>query len=108
MHTPGPWQALCGHIRAMGDTREIVQVQGPGYDEEDSANLHLIAASPDLLAALRAARKHNEDAPQTEYDGRMENGCCFDDNCKPKGETCPRVALLAQIDAAIAKAMGSR
>jgi hypothetical protein len=98
-HTPGPWEfvpkltASENHkgffIRAQKATRDgkwaLADVQ-PG-DEDGrigTANARLIAAAPDLLAALQVARGYVDD-----HQGRHS------------------VADLEMVDAAIAKATGS-
>lgn len=65
-HTPGPWFVFesrktlqVGTAPAPGETRYAV-VHWAGFDatdkplKEQAANAHLIAAAPDLLAALEA------------------------------------------------------
>jgi len=68
-HTPGPW-VVGGASGNEGEAREIVAAsrtiawsastwdedEGDVVTEEDDANAHLIAAAPDLLAALRDCR----------------------------------------------------
>ena len=65
-HTPGPWEASddCMEISPSTGPKshvELARIVGPGegssfytYDEA-SANARLIAAAPDLLAALKQA-----------------------------------------------------
>lgn len=82
-HTPGPWSYrpngrgwtnLCG-----ADGRSI----WTGRPDEDAANRALIAAAPDLLVALKEARKF------------------IDDCCPAHGEY-----VLPILETAIAKAEG--
>lgn len=69
-HTPGPWQAIgsipsdgfdCFWINAQpspalrGFTKNIASINGPQSDPECEDNARLIAASPDLLVALKEA-----------------------------------------------------
>lgn len=60
VHTPGPWEAVrsltCGHLRAAHN------YQVNPKDEWTDADLKLISAAPDLLAALRAIAVHQENA----------------------------------------------
>ena len=71
-HTPGPWKAhlnvlgavIPGHIIKMDDPDEIHRPiaslwEGGGIKgkPEQIANAHLIAASPELLEALKQATK---------------------------------------------------
>ena len=57
-HTPGPWEiivpARSGHVhRVTSRGREFALVGCPrANDDEQAANARLIAAAPDLLAAL--------------------------------------------------------
>ena len=61
-HTPGPWrQAGYAVIRGEGTEEERIAIAGD-YDTDDVsathlANARLIAAAPDLLAALTAAQE---------------------------------------------------
>lgn len=68
-HTPGPWFAqdtrLVGgqvavvgpnHDRKAGEQGVMVVAHVNGRSGEQGANARLIAAAPDLLAALQAAR----------------------------------------------------
>ena len=48
-HTPGPWQQDGQYIAAQGVDEYIVTCHGA----DGSANARLIAAAPELLAALR-------------------------------------------------------
>lgn len=65
-HTPGPWRynPLIGAIFAETETgpdaakKTISIVRVPLNDHEMHANARLIAAAPDLLAALRDAIDH--------------------------------------------------
>jgi hypothetical protein len=56
-HTPGPWVATnCGsHIQVHreGWPRDAWSVCSFGFQANDKANANLVAASPDLLAALK-------------------------------------------------------
>ena len=62
-HTPGPWEyfeqrhwrgeKMYGCVRGGGMV--IVNGCAPGGTEEDNANARLIAAAPELLAALELA-----------------------------------------------------
>lgn len=58
-HTPGPWQIQrgvpigFGLVASAGLRQKIVSAEGVS-DSEADANARLIAAAPDLLAALQA------------------------------------------------------
>jgi hypothetical protein len=70
-HTPGPWKLLTEGEDNDFTTRTII-IDGPPRnlsevcivttgsftDETEEANAKLIAAAPDLLAALHAVRRH--------------------------------------------------
>ena len=57
--TPGPWIMRCRSIGSVGTERKLVHIcMEPidpyhGMDEEDEANVNLIAAAPELLEALQ-------------------------------------------------------
>jgi len=58
-HTPGPWANAgpLGHgIVINSSDRPIAVVYGPNSDHKYIANANLIAAAPDLLAALEGLR----------------------------------------------------
>lgn len=97
--TPGPWFALenggddedptrrfvCTKGRAQNTVAEIYRSWNHGWDPEtEEANARLIAAAPDLLAALESARLMIE--------------------ILPSGK--PRTQALAKINAALFKATG--
>ena len=54
--TPGPWRAVMGSrhvVDVFAGDRDVVSVYGGGVGfEYRDANAHLIAAAPDLYAAL--------------------------------------------------------
>ena len=64
-HTPGPWvlDEVVGAVYATTKEGAYVRLadtfntEDEIPEEEDAANLHLIAAAPELLAALKAIRK---------------------------------------------------
>jgi hypothetical protein len=87
-HTPGPWEDLSdGHwasVRTTHHAGHAIDCNHSGKNAaEDCANARLIAAAPDLLAALKAARDW--------------------DTLAADGISDP---VLSQITAAIAKAEG--
>ena len=55
-HTPGPWEIKQGVLKQVGPTGKhlfgLTEYAGLGYEAD--LNLSLIAAAPDLLAALKA------------------------------------------------------
>lgn len=52
-HTPGPWEETYGKkIYANGRVVAEVMTHEREHEAEDNANARLIAAGPDLLAAL--------------------------------------------------------
>ena len=56
-HTPGPWVAVTDEFGCKQITAhqvEVASTPGLSNEEEDLANAHLIAASPDLFEALEA------------------------------------------------------
>lgn len=55
-HTPGPWRLVGDCIEAGGAHRLLpvaVLPRAKGHEAEDAANGALLAAAPELLAALR-------------------------------------------------------
>ena len=54
-HTPGPWFASGTDVKPLGDRPFICWTGTPERDlSEAQANARLIAAAPDMLAALKA------------------------------------------------------
>jgi hypothetical protein len=88
-HTPGPWHAVknsLNHGIYDADGNNVAGVKGSSialHDRRHAADAALIAAAPDLLAALRAVDAH--------YSGSLDHQ--------------PAYVRLAR--AAIAKATGS-
>lgn len=81
MHTPGPWKV--GTLRKSGHTRSVtilppVVVSSFGaFDADLEANARLIAAAPELLAALQAIARtscHIEEGNQGPL--RAWSECC--------------------------------
>lgn len=66
-HTPGPWRAdeLGGYTKIQSDSGDniadvgavVYNTTGAEWSFERAANARLIAAAPDLLAALRKAER---------------------------------------------------
>ena len=71
-HTPGPWKYVKSIGVYAGDKWEIVSF-GSCSTEEGHANAQLIAAAPELLAALEVA---------VEYFDRNEIDCIAHDDAK--------------------------
>lgn len=71
--TPGPWIVDPEYPRDVVtlDGRKDVALAAPN-DEQSFANAHLIAAAPDLYAALFAAMLHMENDEETEsFDNKL-------------------------------------
>jgi hypothetical protein len=108
-HTPGPWR-----VGPVDDTRvedangnEVAQIDGD-YNHPDTwplmeANARLIAAAPDLLAALHEGRRAIGDhfAPNDCYATGPLTGNHYRDLVE-----CPACSFIAIYEAAIAKAEG--
>ena len=64
--TPGPWRAVMGSrhvVDVFAGDRDVVSVYGGGVGfEYRDANAHLIAAAPDLYAALETLSALNDDS----------------------------------------------
>ena len=79
-HTPGPWRSLnFGTEVRTEDMRTAVASLGMGYDHEDgdgrrTANARLIAAAPDLLAALRALVEVAEGYEKSDTEAAEDSG----------------------------------
>lgn len=62
-HTPGPWNIDVGKIGAIaiiGDAMQLTALVYGGTPSAQAANARLIAAAPDLLAALIESRDRNK------------------------------------------------
>ena len=63
-HTPGPWRAVPGcpewtvEADGRGEVWNVAVVCDDCDDSDTEANARLIAAAPDLLAALKDMRAH--------------------------------------------------
>src|SRR5260221_9846066 len=87
-HTPGPWKVYHAALRPQFSSNKIIEIQSDhakaivqwmGFDDSDRskkthlANAQLMAAAPDMLAALKAvapivAREGDGEAEQAAYD----------------------------------------
>ena len=91
----------------IAEINRTIIVQGPrgGELEVETGILEVhLSDAPKvelLLETLKKVREYNKDAPETEYEGRVENGCCFNDDCEPENGSCPRVEMLGRIDMVI-------
>jgi hypothetical protein len=106
-HTPEPWYVEVDHatgaaeyIRAYWD-KEMFDIASVLCDETGSANANasLIAAAPELLAALENARNLIALA--------IANGAWGDKSTDDADSADDADSVLTQIDAAIAKATGA-
>ncbi|WP_431490931.1 hypothetical protein [Paraburkholderia fungorum] len=85
-HSPGPWsfEAICfdqkigikGGVTAHGRPYTIAHVNRPGsaYADQDKANARLIAAAPDLVAALQAILGADTQTMHVGYDSSSGGG----------------------------------
>lgn len=98
-HTPGPWEVCCPRnrfdcIRIFSGNRCIAYVGGANRRTDDDANAALIAAAPDMLAALESIQaelsRAAADARETGY---------------REGSSLP-ASIHVMIDRAIRKASG--
>ena len=101
-HTPGPWELMedrvPGGLELGANGRAICEIWRRNKPDTEEANAHLIAASPDMYAALKEARSFVEDARSLRrgvlsHFGATTNYDDIDD-------------YLRRIDAALAKAEG--
>jgi hypothetical protein len=91
-HTPGPWRYQEGadkytHIVRAGENRFVCQQP---QNDEGRANARLIAAAPDLLAALQ------------------EMVDCYESAAAKSGCQCAQCQTQRRAHAAIKKALGDR
>lgn len=61
-HTPGPW-SVGSHRSIQSPAGTICETYSHMGIEEADANERLIAAAPELLAAMRAFLQHSVDVP---------------------------------------------
>ena len=103
-HTPGPWTVMPRMTHPWYDIKaaewQVAEVEtDPDAPDESEANARLIAAAPDLLAALR------ECAILAEY-GTTGPGKCKSDALTAEKATALRLAVSTICRAAIQKAEG--
>jgi hypothetical protein len=105
-HTPGPWKAGndsgCRPIKAGKSGRhrqaqymEIANTVGLSDDAEDRANARLIAAAPDLLAALKRALpwiREGLEFQSIEPQARADLAAAESALAKAEGPTTPEVS----------------
>lgn len=111
-HFKAPWK-LCydGQIDSA-DGRTVARFQWESYREftelsgDEQKTLRLIAAAPDLLAALIAARTSAEANRDALYEGHYQPHT-GDVDAKGRLAVDAEDALLSWIDATIAKATGA-
>lgn len=96
-HTPGPWAVQPGarDDRVWSNEGFIADVWSPSGDV--ASNSHLIAAAPEMLAALREVEEFLDDQAEAEY---------FTDRASPVPNQAMR--LLVEVREAIAKAEGAK
>jgi len=115
-HTPGPWYVKAPKVITAPDQRgdrliyngiqqhiaEVFQYRDPLHRDKDTAiaNAHLIAASPDLLAACEELVAEFERAADEELERAMGSGVLPSEYNDTAG--------IAMARAAIAKAKGER
>jgi len=98
-HTPGPWEVdreQGGGGRFVRDRHRTLIADAFHKTvpiDERAANARLIAAAPELLAALKAYVEW--------FGGAHVHGCPADDTCD-----CPGAAVNALVNNALAKAEG--
>jgi hypothetical protein len=68
LHTPGPWRSHGAGGEIHGNSRIVATMCWcSGMHDEDEANARLIAAAPDMLAALYNVRKLISEAAMTGF-----------------------------------------
>ena len=94
-HTPGPWIVDTDYIIQDGGTSDENTISIVGDQEEWKANAHLIAAAPEMLDALEAAKQFIQNGIQYGYINMPDKDC---------GDSA--LETPAKIEAAIQKARG--
>ena len=91
-HTPGPWTVNDGEIVGGGFVLGMVYgaISDVGSDHECHANARLIAAAPDLLAALKAMMDVQDST----------DDCWCDDGVRPC-EACQCRAAIAKVEGGV-------
>jgi len=101
-YTPGPWELMedraPGGLELGANGRAICEIWRRNKPDTEEANAHLIAASPDMYAALEGAREYVA-ILLAERNRAYAGFAAITD--VPDIEAC-----LAQIDATLAKAEG--
>ena len=97
-HTPGPWAVTPDSFVMAGSRPSIGVARVITHAKEFVANARLIAAAPELLEALKALVDSQSVLHETTGVGVYAEDCPGDDTC--------RCAIVAQVNAAIAKAEG--
>lgn len=75
-HTPGPWRSQVtrgeyAQVFAGNESQPVAEIatsHGDTFGPRERANAHLIAAAPDLLAALRAIAESSGRYDDPEHD----------------------------------------
>jgi len=90
-HTPGPWRwnvDPSGHFAYQHETGKIIaSVQGKSTNGAAAANARLIAAAPELLAALRAIQREIEANPDNDTAIRSIDFICGAAIAKAEGQS---------------------
>ena len=96
-HTPGPWRVAPGFSKARVEDADGICVGFSwGRGEETEANASLIAAAPDLLAAIKGAMHEiNDEIEQRKCSGNDEYWASLQ-------------AIWERCDAAVRKAEGRK
>lgn len=74
-HAPGPWRSV-GLAIVCASGHVIAYLKRRGTLKATKANAYLIAAAPDMLAALERIAEHtNPDSPEENYRADDREGC---------------------------------
>jgi hypothetical protein len=72
LHTPGPWRSHGAGGEIHGNSRVVATMCWcSGMHDEDEANARLIAAAPDMLAALNAIRVWMKNHDRSEHEQKI-------------------------------------
>lgn len=107
-HTPGPWRVgpSCRSVRPKsGENGGFIVCELPELARDNYGNAHLIAAAPEMLAALHEGRRAIGDhyAPNDCYATGPLTGDPIRDLVQ-----CPACSFVEMYDRVVAKATGDQ
>lgn len=114
-HTPGPWYGVGAWVEHPDDDTPDICNCNPGSMGQDGrsykemcANATLIAAAPDLLAALRLARNFVSDSVRSLVETEIHSATGMIESPEALMQIEAEQDLLNQIEAVIEQATGGK